>query len=115
MPNLDNKHLCSKLLDNHEGGMCYETSELLYEVLKNIGFNLKRIPAFPLNGKPWNPLIPSSHNIIIVELNKNLYLIDVGYGNNSIRYPICFNFKETEEKEIFPGEKYQLVCFEDHY
>ena len=42
-------------------------------------------------------------------------MIDVGYGNNSIRYPINFNFEQSEEKEVFTNEIYQLVCEKDYY
>ena len=69
--------------------MCYETSDLFYDVLLKLGFSCKRIKAYPLNGKPYNPNAPSSHNIIIADLNKKLFLIDVGYGNNSISVRQC--------------------------
>jgi hypothetical protein len=42
-------------------------------------------------------------------------LVDVGYGINSVRFPILFSFSETEEREVFTNEKYQLVCAPDYY
>ncbi len=107
--------LQSRLLIQKEGGACYETSELLFNVLQLIGYDIKRVPAFPLNNKPYNPLIPSSHNILLVNIDSNLFLIDVGYGINSVRFPLNFNFSETEEVEILPNERYQLLCFPEYY
>ena len=113
--NLDPEALIQKLVVNREGGMCYETSDLFYNVLLKIGFICKKIKAYPLNAKPYNPKAPSSHNIIIVDLNKKLYLVDVGYGNNSIRYPVDFDFEKTNVKEVFPGETYEFEVKENYY
>ena len=107
--------LITKLVKNKEGGMCYETSDLFYDVLIQLGFSAKRIKAYPLNGKPYNPKAPSSHNIIIVDLNKKLFLIDVGYGNNSIRYPVDFDFEKTNIKEVFPGETYKFEINDNYF
>jgi len=113
--NLSSEGLQQKLLDQRRGGGCYETSELLYNALFALGFDVKRIPAFPLNNKPFNPLIPSSHNILLVSINNKFFLIDVGCGNNSLRYPVEFSFEKTEEREVYPGEIYQLVCTDNYY
>lgn len=113
--NLSSEALQQKLLDQRRGGGCYETSELLYNALVVLGFDVKRIPVFPLNNKPFNPLIPSSHNILLVIINNKFFLIDVGYGNNSLRYPVEFSFEKTEEQEAYPGEIYQLVCNDNYY
>ena len=113
--NLNPEALIQKLVINREGGMCYETSDLFYNVLLKIGFSCKKIKAYPLNGKPYNPRVPSSHNIIIVDLNKKLFLVDVGYGNNSIRYPVDFDFEKTNIKEVFPGEIYEFEVKENYY
>lgn len=112
---LEANNLVKKLVVRKEGGMCYETSDLFYNVLIKLGFSAKRIKAYPLNGKPYNPKAPSSHNIIMVELNKKLFLIDVGYGNNSIRYPVDFDFEKTGIKKVFPGETYQLEVYDNYY
>ena len=113
--NLDPNALIQKLVKNKEGGMCYETSDLFYDVLLKLGFSAKRIKAYPLNGKPYNPKAPSSHNIIIVELNSKLFLIDVGYGNNSMRYPVDFDFEKTNIKEVFPGENYKFEVNDNYF
>lgn len=114
-PDISPISLEKKLLDNNEGGMCYETSELLFNALESLNFDVKRVPAFPLNNKPFNPNIPSSHNILLVTIDHEKFLIDVGYGNNSIRYPLKFTFDQTEEIEPFPNEQYQLLSSTDYY
>ena len=113
--NLDPNALIQKLVVNREGGMCYETSDLFYDVIKQLGFSAKKIKAYPLNGKPYNPKAPSSHNIIIVDLNSKLFLVDVGYGNNSMRYPVDFDFEKTNIKEVFPGENYEFEVHDNYF
>ena len=113
--NLNPEYLIQKLVKNKEGGMCYETSDLFFAVLVKLGFKSKRIKAYPLNGKPYNPKAPSSHNIIIVDINGKLFLIDVGYGNNSLRYPVDFNFEKTNIKEVFKGEVYEFEVHDNYY
>lgn len=113
--NLEPNALIQKLIVNKEGGMCYETSDLFFDVLIKLGFSAKRIKAYPLNGKPYNPIAPSSHNIIIVDLNSKLFLVDVGYGNNSMRYPVDFDFEKTNVKEVFPGENYKFEVTDNYY
>ena len=107
--------LKEKLIDKTEGGMCFETSELMYHALTHLRFNVTRVPAFALNNLDYNPLMPPAHNILIAKVDERRFLIDVGYGYNSMRYPMEFAFDKTEEIALTPYEKYQLVCNEDHY
>lgn len=105
----------NRLVHQALGGMCLETSELLYAALTSIGFRVERIPVVTLNNKPWRKLTPSTHNILIAYVAEKKYLIDVGFGYNSIRFPLEFCFIETETTTISEPEKYQLCCEDDHY
>ncbi len=80
--------LTQRLFIDNIGGMCYELSEIMYHILNDIGFEVKRIGVYPLNDKPYDSSIPTTHNILLIEINNNLFLVDVGYGYNTIRYPI---------------------------
>lgn len=104
-----------KLLDQNQGGICYETSELLFYNLESLGFKIKRVPAFLLNNKPFNPDIPSIHNVLIITINKKHFLVDVGYGYNSLRYPLEFTFEERQEINILQNENYQLIRSGEYY
>jgi arylamine N-acetyltransferase len=78
------------------GGNCYEISEFLYHALEFFGFETYRVPAWVNNGAPHDPSKPSAHNITIVRLNGDLYLLDSGFNYNSLRFPIKLGFDKTE-------------------
>ena len=105
----------SKLLDKHEGGMCYESSELLWQALNHIGFNVQRIETYPLNGEAYDPIVPSTHNILHIELNGKNYIVDASYGYNGIRFPIELKPKPDFEVRFPQDERYQILSFDDHY
>ncbi len=107
--------LKERLIDKVIGGMCFESNELMYYALEHLGFNVSRVPAFTLNNVEYNPLTPSAHNVLIAEVDKRRFLIDIGFGYNAIRYPMEFAFDKTEEIEVSPYEKYKLMHSEDHY
>ncbi len=104
-----------KLIDKAEGGMCFETSELMYHALNHLGFNVIRVPGYTLNNMEHNPLMPPIHNVLIAKLDGRQFLIDIGFGYSGMRYPMEFTFEKDEEVALTPYEKYKLVCNEDHY
>jgi len=105
--------LLNRLVFKHVSHIPYQNQTIFNQ--EKLNFDVKCIKAYPLNGKPYDPNAPSSHNILIVNIDKKLYLVDVGYGNNGIRFPVSFNYKETEVKEVFPGETYQLEVHKDYF
>ena len=115
MIDLSIESLQDRLLVKMLGGMCYETSELLWHALTSFGFKAHRIQTVVLNNKPFNKDTPSTHNILIVFFEDNRFLIDVGFGYNSIREPLPFSFTKTEAAVTLLGEKYVLSCELDYY
>lgn len=84
-----------------EGGCCYETSNLLFFALEKFGFQVQIIPTHVLNNSPYNPHLPSSHNILLVFIGELAYLIDVGFSYNSLAQPIKFNIKKVKKGCVF--------------
>ncbi len=75
---LDINQLENKIINNRRGGFCYELNGLFYELLKQIGFDVKMIAARVYNlvgdlGQEYD------HMALIVQLDKT-YLVDVGFG-----------------------------------
>lgn len=103
-----------RLIHQNQGGMCYETSELLYHALSALKFNVRRTPAFILNNKPFNKDAASNHNVSIAIVENKFFLIDVGFGYNSLRYPLELNLNETYETSLFQNERYQLINAHDY-
>jgi N-hydroxyarylamine O-acetyltransferase len=69
----------NKIINENRGGFCYELNGLFYELLKDLGFDVKMVSArvFDQNkgyGKEYD------HLAIIVKINADEYLTDVGFG-----------------------------------
>jgi arylamine N-acetyltransferase len=65
--------------------MCYEVCELLFNALMYFEFDVSRIPSFVLNKYETDLNRPSNHNILVVKIDNQYFLIDTGFGYNSIR------------------------------
>ncbi|MBP0724520.1 arylamine N-acetyltransferase [Bacillus sp. RG28] len=73
-----------KIILEKRGGICYETNTLMYSILQMIGFNVKRVSACFWNAEQskWNP--DFSHLALIISIDENDYLFDVGIGGGFI-------------------------------
>jgi N-hydroxyarylamine O-acetyltransferase len=74
------EEIFKKIVLDNRGGICYETNTLMYSILHEIGFNVKRVSACFWNAEQskWNP--DFSHLALIVSIDGNDYLFDVGIG-----------------------------------
>jgi len=93
--NLSIDKLYQKIIIDERGGFCYELNGLFYNLLKQIGFNAKLISArvHSKNGK-YSP--EYDHLAIIVAIDDNEYLVDVGFGKFSLE-PLRFQMTESIE------------------
>ena len=65
--------------------MCYEVCELLFNALIYFEFDVIRVPSYVLNKYETDLDRPSNHNILVVKIVDQFFLIDAGFGYNSIR------------------------------
>lgn len=76
---LDIDKIYSKIILHQRGGFCYELNGLFYELLVELGFNVKRISARVFDGP--NSYGPEyDHLAIIADIEGVQYLSDVGFG-----------------------------------
>lgn len=82
---LDPLSLYQKLVRDSRGGYCFELNGLLLNVLEAIGFN-----ARPVLGRVHLGEQPTGrgHQVTVVELNGQQWLVDVGFGGTSPRAPL---------------------------
>jgi N-hydroxyarylamine O-acetyltransferase len=80
------------LLVEKQGGLCYENCELAYYALEALGFDVHRMPVYCTYFEPYyvGSAKKSTHNILVVNIDGKQYLVDIGFGYNSLRYPIEF-------------------------
>lgn len=73
----DIKKIWDKIVEQNRGGICYELNGLLFHLLKYIGFEVRYISAKVLeDGNEFD------HILIIVLINSDYWLVDVGFGDN---------------------------------
>jgi N-hydroxyarylamine O-acetyltransferase len=86
---LDLEHLENKVINRNRGGFCYELNGLFYELLKQIGFDVKMVSANVFDDEE-KPGADFDHMTLIVNINGDEYLADVGFGDNFVE-PLLFN------------------------
>lgn len=76
---LDIQRIFQKVIREKRGGFCYELNGLMYHLLSNLGYECRLLSA-KVNGKEgWGQ--DFDHMIVLVELNNEKWLVDVGFGN----------------------------------
>lgn len=75
---LDLKSLQSKLVRRRRGGYCYEQNSLLAAALERIGFQVAGRGA--RNRTRGATLLPVTHALLVVEIEGEQWLTDVGFG-----------------------------------
>jgi len=97
------------------GGHCFQHSELMFAVLKHIGFSVERVAAWVLMGNQYQEGMPLNHNILLVKIGQDTYLCDPGLASASPRFPLKLNMSATEEVTISEGDQYKLEVQEKFY
>ncbi|EQC48690.1 N-acetyltransferase [Bacteriovorax sp. BSW11_IV] len=90
---LETKDLFQKIVVEKRGGYCFEQNKLMYEVLKDLKFNV----SAHLGRVVYNREIdaPRTHRMTILNLNNQLYLVDVGFGPYTPNRIIALNGEKT--------------------
>ena len=105
------ENLYTKILLNKRGGFCFELNGLFYDLLYSLGFQVYMIEAAVYNKKIGTFGYMRNHMALIVTINNEKYLVDVGYGD-SFRKPLSLKEKETEDI----SGRYRLTHVEaNHY
>ncbi|GAB3499972.1 arylamine N-acetyltransferase [Spirosoma knui] len=85
---LDRDALFDKLITRKRGGFCYELNGLFFELLRTIGFQVKRVSGRIYEpGKGYNPEF--DHLAIIAHIEGTDWLVDVGLGRRFPLYPLA--------------------------
>ncbi len=105
---LDLEKIYSKIIDEQRGGFCYELNGLFFELLISLGFNAKRISARVFDSKKNDYGKEFDHLAIIVEIQQNEYLVDVGFGDFTFN-PLHLKLNEiqNDQRGDFIIEKYK--------
>jgi N-hydroxyarylamine O-acetyltransferase len=103
---LDAESLQQKLVRDGRGGYCYEHNLLFSHVLKALGFQVKELSGRAVWNQPENALTARTHVVLMVELDGEDYVVDVGYGVATMTAPLRL---ETDVEQTTPHEPWQII------
>lgn len=76
---LEKNHLFKKVIEDIRGGFCYELNYLFWFLLTDLGFDVKMISCQIFDGEKIGPEF--DHMAIIIKLDREIWLADVGFGD----------------------------------
>ncbi len=115
---LDLERLEHKIINKKRGGFCYELNGLFSQLLRQLGFKVKTIAA-RVYGKDRKPGLEFAHMALLVSLNKEQWLADVGFGRSFLE-PLAFkiNILQTDPtgryKILKTGDSKYVLLWEDN-
>lgn len=107
---IDLNNLFDKVVTRRRGGFCYELNGLFYQLLKELGFIVKKVSARVYDGKEnYSPEF--DHMALIVTIKNDKYLVDVGFGEFALcPIKIELNTETNDPKGIF-----RIEAFDENY
>lgn len=105
---LNGDDIVNQIVNLNRGGYCYQINGLFSLVLQEIGIPHYYVAARPLVNPGQNA---KTHLGIIATIENEEYLIDLGFGGNSIRQPL--KLSEIEMEIQHDSETFTLVKTED--
>lgn len=94
-----------KLLHEGRGGYCYELNRLYLALLQRLGFAVRPLTGRVVMGGPEDALTARTHLLLLVELDGEAWITDVGFGGMVPTGPLRL---ATEEAQQTPHEDYRL-------
>ncbi|BDM83674.1 arylamine N-acetyltransferase family protein [Acaryochloris marina] len=109
---LDLNSLQKKLVEEGRGGYCFEQNSLFRAVLIDLGFQVSSLGARVLWGVPEGVITPRSHMLLIVHIENEPYIADVGFGGLTLTTPIRLT---PEMQQSTSHELFRLIKIKDSY
>jgi N-hydroxyarylamine O-acetyltransferase len=103
---IDAPSLHRKMVADGRGGYCYEQNLLLGSVLEAIGFQFRHLTGWPRWQVASGRLLPRTHLLLLVTIDGEEWLADVGFGGNTLTAPLRLD--ERGEQQT-PHEPARLI------
>ncbi len=102
---LDDLSLEEKLVTARRGGYCFEQNGVFERALCEIGFNVRSLLGRVVLANP-SSLPPRTHRLLLVELQGEQWIADVGFGGQTLTAPIRL---QADIEQQTPHGEYRLV------
>ncbi|POP40913.1 N-hydroxyarylamine O-acetyltransferase [Superficieibacter electus] len=101
---LDEQSLQDKLITARRGGYCFEQNGLFERALKDVGFDVRSLLGRVILANPPQ-MPPRTHRLLLVTLNGEPWIADVGFGSQTLTAPIRLL---ADEEQSTPHGRYRL-------
>lgn len=107
---IDLNNLYDKIVLRKRGGFCYELNKLFYDLLVQLGFDVKIISARVYTNGAFSPEF--DHMALIVNFANDKYLVDVGFGEFTLHpLKLELNTETTDTRGVFKIEAMDDLYF----
>jgi len=103
---LDIDSLQRKLVSERRGGYCFEQNLLFTNVLTALGFRVVGLSARVIWDRPDDAPRPRTHMALLVPLNGDYYVCDVGFGGLTMTGPLLLT---GEGEQRTPHETFRIA------
>lgn len=103
---LDQPSLERKLLAEKRGGYCFEQNLMFMRVLEDLDFVVRPLLARVVWTNPDGASLPPSHLLLLVEINGQNHIADVGFGGLSLTAPLRLR---ADVEQTTPHETFRLT------
>ncbi len=103
---LDQPSIERKLLANRRGGYCFEHNLLFRRILEDLDYGTRPLLARAVWNDPEGRHNPPSHLLLLVEINGQNYIADVGWGGLTLTTPLRLR---ADVEQTTPHESFRLT------
>ncbi len=103
---LDQPSLERKLLAERRGGYCFEHNLLFMRILADLDFAVRPLLATVVWNNPDTLERPPTHLLLLVEVNGQNYVADVGFGGQTLTAPLRLR---ADVEQPTPHETFRLT------
>jgi len=103
---LDQPSLERKLLIDRRGGYCFEHNLLFMRILEDLDFAVRPLLARVVWTNPEGASQPPSHLLLVVEINGQSHIADVGFGGLTLTTPLRLR---ADVEQATPHESFRLT------
>jgi N-hydroxyarylamine O-acetyltransferase len=94
-----------KLVSARRGGWCFEQNLLLGNALRALGFDVTDLAGRVVWGRPADAVAPRTHRLLCVRLEGRDWLVDVGFGGQTLTGVLDL---DSAEPQTTPHEPFRL-------
>ncbi|WP_338778923.1 arylamine N-acetyltransferase [Metabacillus sp. FJAT-52054] len=88
---LNAESLFEKIIEQNQGGVCYELNPLLYYFLLENHFDVQLVQGTVFNHAIQNWSLSGTHAAVLIRTEDGSYILDAGFGTNVAQKPIPMN------------------------